>query len=63
MGTVHTSITEEVLDVEAICRSVDDPSCGGIASFVGVVRDHDSGSGVVGIELTQIGRASCRERV
>lgn len=52
MGTVHTSITEEVLDVEAICRSVDDPSCGGIASFVGVVRDHDSGSGVVGIDYS-----------
>ena len=45
--------TEAPLSVDRLLSLVQDPSVGGIALFVGVVRDHDSGAGVVSLDYTQ----------
>jgi molybdopterin synthase catalytic subunit len=36
-------VRKEPLDVGAITRSVEEPCCGAVATFVGVVRDHNEG--------------------
>ena len=46
-------ITEAPLSVDRLLGLVQDPIIGGIALFVGVVRDHDSGAGVVSLDYTQ----------
>jgi len=43
-------VTTEPLDVAALEREVAHPSAGAVVSFCGVVRDHDSGKGVVELE-------------
>ncbi len=35
------ALREEPLSVDEVLRAVQDPTCGGVALFVGVVRDHD----------------------
>jgi molybdopterin synthase catalytic subunit len=47
---VATELTDRVLDVAAHEAAVADPSAGAVVSFSGVVRDHDHGRQVVGIE-------------
>jgi molybdopterin synthase catalytic subunit len=37
------------LDVEEVVKSLDDDASGGLTLFVGRVRDHDHGKGVVGL--------------
>ena len=39
-------IRQEPLDPEAIARSVEDPACGAVASFAGVVRNENEGKPV-----------------
>lgn len=46
---IDTGITAEPLDVGAAHEQVSDPSCGGVAVFVGVVRDHHEGDAVTGL--------------
>lgn len=46
----HASVTTEPLDVAAHERAVAHPGAGAVVSFCGVVRDHDSGKGVVELE-------------
>lgn len=46
-------ITEAVLSVDRLLGLVQAPAVGGIALFVGVVRDHDSGAGVGSLDYTQ----------
>ena len=46
-------ITEAPLSVDRLLGLVQDPSVGGIALFVGVVRDHDSGAAVVSLDYSQ----------
>lgn len=43
-------IREAPLSVDECIGAVSDPSAGGIALFVGVVRDHDDGHGVLSLE-------------
>jgi molybdopterin synthase catalytic subunit len=43
-------VTADPLDVDAHARAVDDPAAGATVTFAGVVRDHDGGRGVTGIE-------------
>lgn len=43
-------VTSEPLDVDAHARAVDDTAAGAVVTFAGVVRDHDGGRGVTGIE-------------
>lgn len=45
-------VTDEPLDVAAIVALTDDPRAGATVTFTGVVRDHDGGRGVIGIEYT-----------
>jgi len=40
------------LDVDEVVASLDDASSGGLTLFVGRVRDHDHGKGVVGLDYT-----------
>ena len=46
-------IIEAPLSVDRLLGLVQDPTVGGIALFVGVVRDHDSGADVVSLDYTQ----------
>lgn len=43
-------VTTEPLDIAAHERAVAHPGAGAVVSFCGVVRDHDSGKGVVELE-------------
>lgn len=53
VGTVSlTDIREEPLSVDEVLAAVQDPSCGGITLFVGVVRDHDRGQGVSSLDYS-----------
>ncbi|GAB3586455.1 molybdenum cofactor biosynthesis protein MoaE [Calidifontibacter terrae] len=45
-------IRDTPLSVDEVTEAVRDPRAGGIALFVGVVRDHDSGKGVVGLDYS-----------
>jgi molybdopterin synthase catalytic subunit len=46
-------ITEAPLSVDRLLSLVQDRRVGGIALFVGVVRDHDSGADVVSLDYSQ----------
>ncbi|WP_245627432.1 molybdenum cofactor biosynthesis protein MoaE [Kribbia dieselivorans] len=46
---VHAEVTTEVLDPAALAALVDDPRCGAVVTFAGVVRNHDEGRGVVAL--------------
>ena len=47
---ITTLLTDEPLDLGAAQVDVDDPSCGGIGLFLGVVRDHHEGDAVDHLE-------------
>jgi len=49
-GVVRAELTHEPLDLARLVSEVSAASCGGIAAFVGVVRDHDEGRRVVALE-------------
>ncbi len=40
------ALRDETVSVDEVLDAVRHPSCGGVALFVGVVRDHDHGDGV-----------------
>ena len=42
----HVAIRREPLDLGAIAARVDDPTCGAVATFSGVVRNHNEGRDV-----------------
>ncbi|GAA1764677.1 molybdenum cofactor biosynthesis protein MoaE [Nocardioides hankookensis] len=45
-------LREEPLDVTEVVDALDDDASGGLTLFVGRVRDHDHGKGVVGLDYT-----------
>jgi molybdopterin synthase catalytic subunit len=47
---VRAAVRDEPLDVAGIITCVDDARAGGLVSFTGVVRNHDGGRAVTGIE-------------
>ena len=49
-AVLRAELTREPLDLARLVSEVSDPSCGGIASFLGVVRDHDDGRTVTALE-------------
>jgi molybdopterin synthase catalytic subunit len=52
-GTVReASITESPLSVDRLLGLVSDPTVGGIAIFVGVIRDHDQDAAVAALDYT-----------
>ena len=46
------SLREEPLDVGEVTAAVSDPSAGGLNVFVGAVRDHDGGQGVLRLDYS-----------
>jgi molybdopterin synthase catalytic subunit len=46
-------VLDTALSVDRLLAAVADPAVGGIALFVGVVRDADEGQGVVSLDYTQ----------
>ncbi len=49
---IATGITEDPLDAAALISSARRDTCGAVASFVGVVRNHDGGESVDAIEYS-----------
>lgn len=47
---VRAAVTDEPLDVHAAAADVAVPAAGAVVTFAGVVRDHDRGRAVSGIE-------------
>src|SRR5215208_1799961 len=45
-------LTRNPIELEALLSEVQDPTRGGIASFLGTVRDHHGGRGVVRLEYS-----------
>ena len=45
-------LREDPLDVAEVVDALDDDASGGLTLFVGRVRDHDGGKGVVGLDYT-----------
>jgi molybdopterin synthase catalytic subunit len=61
-------ILDTPLSVDRLLSTVSDPRVGGVALFVGVVREADEGQGVVSLDYTHHPRAeqalqACAERV
>ncbi|MGI3782473.1 MAG: molybdenum cofactor biosynthesis protein MoaE, partial [Janthinobacterium lividum] len=48
----EASTSTEPLSVDRLLAQVSDPGVGGIALFVGVVRDHDHGAAVTSLDYT-----------
>lgn len=49
---IATGITDEPLDTGAMIDSARRDTCGAVASFIGVVRNHDGGESVDAIEYS-----------
>lgn len=49
---VLAEVRETPLGVDEVLSLVRDPRCGGIATFVGVVRDHDHGEAVTALDYS-----------
>ncbi|AKT51405.1 molybdenum cofactor biosynthesis protein MoaE [Arsenicicoccus sp. oral taxon 190] len=45
-------VRDEPLSLDEVVSAVGDPRAGGIVPFVGVVRDHDDGKGVTGLDYS-----------
>ena len=63
----EASVIGTALSVDRLLAVVRDPTVGGIALFVGVVRDHDEGQGVTSLDYSAHPRAQqvlqeCAER-
>ena len=55
-------LRETPLDVAEVVAALDDDASGGLALFVGRVRDHDGGKGVVGLDYSAHPSAADRLR-
>ncbi len=49
-GMIVAAVTAAPLDLSRLIHEVTAPSCGAVASFLGVVRDHDDGRRVLSLE-------------
>lgn len=47
--SIHTEISESLLDIKKACTFVDDPAQGAVCTFTGVVRNYHEGKAVSGI--------------
>ena len=60
-GTVVLAeIRDAALSVDEVVASVQDPTCGGITLFLGVVRDHDRGQEVSSLDYSVHPTAAAR---
>jgi molybdopterin synthase catalytic subunit len=51
-AAIHTGVREEPLSVDEVVTAVSHPSAGGIALFLGAVRDHDHGRTVTALDYS-----------
>ena len=51
-AVIHTDVREEPLSVDEVVAAVSHRTAGGIALFLGVVRDHDHGRSVTSLDYT-----------
>ncbi len=58
---VRAELTREALDLARLVSEVSAPSCGGIAIFLGVVRDVDEGRKVVALEYDAYDRLAAAQ--
>lgn len=49
---VRADVIDTPLDTDALVAEVNDDRCGAVASFFGVIRNHDGGHDVTGIEYS-----------
>ena len=49
---IHTDVREEPLSVDEVVAAVSDRHAGGIALFLGAVRDHDHGRAVTALDYS-----------
>lgn len=49
-GVRGVAVRDGAIDADAVSASVEDDACGAVVTFVGVVRNHDRGRTVTGIE-------------
>jgi len=49
---ITTDVRESPLSVDQVIAAVQDPAAGGIAVFLGAVRDHDHGRGVTALDYS-----------
>ena len=59
---VRTAVVDTELDSSAIAAEVENPRCGAVVTFCGVVRNHDNGREVVAIEYSAHPSAALRLR-
>ena len=59
---VRTAVVDTELDSSAIAAEVENPRCGAVVTFCGVVRNHDNGREVVAIEYSAHPSAALRMR-
>lgn len=60
-AVVRAELTREALDLARLVSEVSAPNCGGIASFLGVVRDLDEGRKVVALEYDAYDRLAASQ--
>ena len=48
----HAAVTADPIDFDAVTARVGDDTVGAVVSFRGIVRDHDNGRGVSGIDYS-----------
>lgn len=60
-AVVLAEIRDEPLSVDEVVAAVQDPTCGGITVFIGVVRDHDRGQEVSSLDYSV--HPTARERL
>jgi molybdopterin synthase catalytic subunit len=60
-GVLVARLTEEPLDVARLIREVSAPTCGGIASFVGIVRATDAGRPVLALTYEAYDRVAAAQ--
>lgn len=51
-GVGLVDVRESALSVDEVLTAVTHPACGGLVVFVGLVRDHDGGKGVEGLDYS-----------
>jgi molybdopterin synthase catalytic subunit len=54
-------LSEQPIDIAVLRRELDDPHCGAIACFEGIVRDHNEGRSVLRLEYQVYAELAVRE--
>ena len=61
MERTQIELSDEPLSLDAAYRFTQDPACGGLAFFVGTVRNHSKGQAVVRLDFEAYGPMAVKE--